>query len=343
VSKILKNNYGLKIAGNIILLMFVCIIYSCKNDTKDTQSASSGDPALDKISEEISKNPQNASLYFQRAQLYYDKSIYDLSIADLKFALKIDSLNPDYYHLMADAFLDYGNAKEAMNAMTDVMAIYPERIPTLLKMAELKYILEDYDSSIMTINEIVRLDPQNAEAYFMLGLNFRALKDNTRSINAFRTAVEMDSKLTDAWISLGELHEEKKDPLALQYYESAILSDPKSMQAKHAKAFYLQNNGKINEALNIYNEIIREDKMYSDAFLNSGLLYLELDSLSRAYEQFDLLTSVSPTNYMGFYMRGVVNEKLKKTDAALRDYQSAYNLNNQDKKVQDALESLKNQ
>lgn len=324
------------------MLLFIIII-SCKNSTNDSQTNTSGDPAIDKISTAISKNPKDASLYYQRAQLYYDKSIYDLSIADLKFALKIDSLNPDYYHLMADAFLDYGNAKEAMNTMTDVMGIYPERIPTLLKMAELKYILEDYDSSIMTINEIVRLDPQNAEAYFMLGLNFRSLKDNTRAINAFRTAVEMDSKLTDAWISLGELHEEKKDALALQYYESAILSDPKSMQAKHAKAFYLQNNGKINDALKIYNEIIIEDKMYSDAFLNSGLLYLELDSLKRAYEQFDLLTSIAPTNYMGFYMRGVVNEKLKKPEAALKDYQSAYNLNSQDKRVQDALESLKNQ
>ena len=339
----MKNNYLLNTARNILLFMFFCLFISCKDDHKVSQPVTSGDAALDKLTVEINKNPSNAGLYFQRAQLYYDKSIYDLSIADLKFALKIDSLNPDYYHLLSDAFLDYGNSKEAMNAMTDVLSLYPERVPTLLKMSELKYILEDFDSSIMTINEVVRLDPQNAEAYFMLGLNFIALKDNSRAINAFRTAVEMDSKLTDAWISLGELHEEKNDPIALQYYESAILSDPNSMQAKHAKAFYLQNHGKINEAIKIYNEIITQDKMYSDAFLNSGLLYLELDSLKRAYEQFDLLTSVSPTNYMGFYMRGVVNEKLKKKDLALKDYQSAYNLNNQDKKVQDALESLKNQ
>ncbi|MBK8888347.1 MAG: hypothetical protein IPN46_18155 [Saprospiraceae bacterium] len=46
---------------------------------------------------------------------------------------------------------------------------------------------------------------------------------------------------------------------------------------------------------------------------------------------------------MGFYMRGVANEKKGNKQAALKDYQSAYNLNSQDKKVQDALFALKNQ
>ncbi|MGB4959217.1 MAG: tetratricopeptide repeat protein [Saprospiraceae bacterium] len=314
----------------------------CKSDVTTSVTAT-GDPEIDKINTEISQDPDNPNLYFKRAQSYYEKESYDLTILDIQKAMTIDSLNPDFYHLLTDAYLDYYNSSAALNTMRKVLTLYPERIPSLLKMAELKYILQDYDGSILTVNEVVRLKPQNAEAYYMLGLNFRSLNDPQRAINAFQTAVEMDSKLTDAWISLGELYEEKKDKTSLKYYENAIISDPTSMQALHAKAFYLQNHGSIAEAQDIYKNIIIQDRTYSDAYLNSGLLYLSTDSIDRAYEQFDLLTSIAPTNDMGFYLRGVVNEKKGNLTAAKNDYQSAYNLNKNDPKVKAALDAIQNQ
>lgn len=323
---------------SVLLVFFL----ACKSDTAK-KFETSGDQEIDAITSQINTDPANANLYYQRAQKFYNKSSYDNAILDLKKAMSIDSLNPDFYHLLSDAYLDYYNSKEALNTMMKVLSIYPERVPSLLKLAELKYILEDYDGSILTLNEVVRLDAQNAEGYFMLGMNFRSLGDNTRAMNAYQTAVEMNSSLTDAWIILGELYEEKKDPKALKYYESAIISNPKSMQAIHAKAYYLQNHGDIPGAQKLYREIIIADKSYSDAYLNSGLLYLETDSISRAYEQFDLLTGIAPSNYMGFYLRGVVNEKMSKKSEALKDYESAYNLNKEDKRVQEALEALKNQ
>lgn len=324
-----------------IILIYIFVL-SCKSDSP-TSTDSSGDLEIDMISSEIEKNPSDAKLYYARGQKYYDKASYENAIIDIKKALSIDSLNPDYYHLLSDSYLDYYNSKEAVNTMMQVLAIYPERVPSLLKLAELKFILEDYDSSILTINEVVRIDPQNAEGYFMLGMNFRALGEKERAINSFQTSVEMDSGLTDAWMILGEMHEEKKDPKAIKFYESAVLSNPKSMQALHAKAFYLQNNGDVSQAQEIYRNIIVSDKTYAEAYLNSGLLYMDSDSINRAYEQFNLLTSVAPTNYLGFYYRAIVNEKRGNKDAALKDYESAYNLNKEDKRVQDALNSLKNQ
>lgn len=342
----MKKSRILNIVSYTKIGLFLCIIVlvaSCKSDTSAVTVHADDDPAITELNALIDKNTNDASLYYQRAQLYYDKEKYDQAIADLRFAVKIDSLNPDFRHLLSDAYLNYGHIHEAEQELNEVLRVFPERIPTLLKMAEFKYINEDYDGSILTVNEIIRLDPQNAEAYFMLGMNFIALNDNTRAINSFQTAVELDSKLTDAWIYLGELYEEKKDPKALQYYESAVLSNPASMQAKHAKAYYLQNHKDIPGALELYRSIIVEDKSYSDAYLNSGILYLEMDSLNNAYEQFNLLVGINPTNYLGFYYRGIVNEKRGNKEAAIKDYTSSLNLNNNDKNVQNALENLKNQ
>lgn len=320
----------------------ITLFLSCKND-KAPSSELQDDPEIHQITTQIDKNPESGELYYLRARKYYDKQRYDKAILDLQKAISLDSINPDYFHLLSDAYLDYFNPDEAQQTLQKVLRIYPERIPTLLKLAELKYILEDYDGSMLTLNEIIRLDGQNGEAYFMLGMNFKSINDKERARNAFQTAVEMDSGITDAWLILGEMYEAENDPKALQYYESAILSDPESMEARHAKAYYLQNNDDISSALDIYKEIIVMNKNYSAAYLNSGYLYLDLDSLDKAFEQFDLLTTVAPTNYLGFYMRGVVSEMKGNKEEALSDYESAYNLNKNDKKVEESLISLRNQ
>ena len=57
----------------------------------------------------------------------------------------------------------------------------------------------------------------------------------------------------------------QKNPLAIQYFDNAIRVDPDNVAAWHAKAYYLQNNDKINEALQIYKQIHTMDPQYPEA------------------------------------------------------------------------------
>ncbi|MBK7523147.1 MAG: tetratricopeptide repeat protein [Saprospiraceae bacterium] len=325
----------------VLLTFLFCILGGCKETKSPAPENNSGFPEIESLSKEIAENPKNPDLYMQRAKFFYEKKVYNNAAADVEKALALDSLNPIYYHFLADCYLDGGDGQKSLKTMYKVLTLYPERIQSLLKTAEIHYILEDYDSSILAINEAVKVDPQNAECYFMLGVNFRALKDIPRAINSFQTAVEMDSKLTDAWIILGELLEKNKDPKALKYYESGVLSNPTSAEAKHALAYYLQNHKNIPKALDLYKEIILNQKDYIDAYLNSGILYLEMDSLNKAYEHFNIMTGIQPQNAKGYYFRGLVQKKKGKIKEALLDFQTAGNLDSDNPEIQKALEELK--
>ena len=287
----------------VLLTFLFCILGGCKETKSPAPENNSGFPEIESLSKEIAENPKNPDLYMQRAKFFYEKKVYNNAAADVEKALALDSLNPIYYHFLADCYLDGGDGQKSLKTMYKVLTLYPERIQSLLKTAEIHYILEDYDSSILAINEAVKVDPQNAECYFMLGVNFRALKDIPRAINSFQTAVEMDSKLTDAWIILGELLEKNKDPKALKYYESGVLSNP--------------------------------------TYLNSGILCLEMDSLNKAYEHFNIMTGIQPQNAKGYYFRGLVQKKKGKIKEALLDFQTAGNLDSDNPEIQKALEELK--
>lgn len=303
----------------------LCLTISCtsKENPQGSADVAQTDPLIAQMTGEIEKNPKDAALYFNRAQRYYALEGYDEAIQDLQAALRIDASNPDYLHLLADVYLDYFRSREALKTMEEAAKLHPSRIPTLLKLSEFQFILKQYEPSLKTIDQILRQDPQNAEAYFMMGQNFKETGDTARAINAFQQSTENDPELMDAWINLGQLHAALGNQIAERYFDSAIRINPSSVPALHAKAYYLQEKGQLLPAIRLFDKIIQIEPQYADAHYNTGLLYLDLDSLPQAYRAFDLAIQTDPVHIRSYFYRGLCSEMQGKIEKARADYQQA--------------------
>jgi len=330
---------------NIFPLLFclfnILFFISCNGgESKKAEIKPTGDALIDRLTQELQKAPDDIDLLYQRASVYYEKDEFEASIQDLEKAMSIDSLKPEIYHLLSDNYMDYFSSRKALDMMEKVVRLFPERIPSLLKLSETQMILSQYENSVFTINEILRLSPQNNEAYFMLGMNFRAMGDIDRAINSFQTAVENDPEMTDAWLILGELHEKKGSKDAIKFYNNAVNVSPDKPEALHSKAFYLQNHNDIPGALEIYKDIIIKNPSYTDAYLNSGVLYMEIDSLDRAFELMNLLAGVQPQNPLAYYYRGVIHDAYGNYEAASIDLQNSLNISPEFKEAQAMLKKV---
>jgi tetratricopeptide (TPR) repeat protein len=332
---------------NRLLYFIIFLLFSsCKNETTQQLTNGSapitGDAEIDKLTIEIERDPLNAKLRYGRALKLYDKKMLDECIEDMRVAITIDSINPDYYHLVADAFLDNNLSSKALQSMEKVVKLYPERIVSLLKYAEFQHILRQSQAAILTCNEIIRLDPQNAEAYFMLGTILKDMGENQRAINSFQTATEMDEKLTDAWVSLGNLYAEKKDKKAIIYYQNAIDIDSKNPSAKQALAYFFQQNNNIDKAITVYEEIINAHPAYTDAYFNCGILLTEKKQFNQALEKFNILLGISPQDLEAYYYRGLIYKELKFYDKALSDFENANKISNGRDELKSLIEECKN-
>jgi len=324
----------------LVLVALGLSLVACKEKKAEAGFIATGDQAVDDLSRKIEKAPLQADNYFQRASVLYEKEEYARVIADMEKALAIDSLNPSYYHLLADGYMDYYRSKDALATMRKLLKIYPDRVPSLLKLAELEYIVKRHDVSIYNCNLILKDNPQNAEAFFMLGLNFKELGETQKAINSFQTAVENNPDLLDAWIIIADMYAEQGDDKALDYYNSAIMLAPDKPEMKHSKAFYLQNNGKVEEAKEMYRDVIISTPSYGLAFLNLGVLYLQQDSIDLAFEQFDILASREPTNPNAFFYRAQTHFIKGDMEAAKVDLQNTLRLNSEDKDAQGLLDEV---
>ena len=317
------------------LLTFLLIgLFSCKDEkpnsvtgTNNPPVAATGNPAIDGLSQQLQNDPNNAALYASRAGAWYENENYDEGISDLEKAISLDSTKAEYYHVLADMYMDYYKSRMALNTMEKAASAFPKRIPTLLKLSEFQLILQQHRESLFTLERIRAIDPQNSEMFFMFGNVFRDMGRTEEAINAYQSAVENDPELVDAWFLLGDLLAEKNVQLAEKYYDNALRVDSNNVEAIKAKARYLANKkNDLDGAVVLYKKINTIAPQYEEGYYDIGLIYLDMDSLEQAYKSFDIAVNIAPQFAEAYFHRGVAAEMQGNNSQAVSDYQNTLNL-----------------
>lgn len=341
----MQRRFNFSIRAICIAFLFSVITltsYSCKSNQKSGDDEGlTGNPAIDQLSDSIKSTPRNAALYLKRAQIFYDNQAYDQAIADLAHVMKLDSTNLRAHHLLADVYLDHLQSSLALQTLERAAKLYPDSIHTKLKLTEFQLILKQYGAAMNTLADIMKIHPGDPEALFMLGMVYRDQGKTEQAIGAFQSAVERNPENAEAWVILGDLMDRTHNPLAIQYFDNAIRVAPKNVAAWHAKAYFLQNNNKIPEALEIYRHIHTIDPQYSDAYLNAAILLMYHDSLDAAGKELDILQNIDPTNAATWFYKGKLHQLRGEKDQAKAAYEQALKLDDKYEQARDALQELK--
>ena len=296
--------------------------------------------AMAELNTALAASPGDADLLAQRGELFYENQIYDRAIADLKASIQADSTRAAVWHLLADAQLDGLRSRDALSTMIFASSQFPERMGTLLKLAEYQYILRKYEDALATLDRAARLDQNEGEVYFMLGQVFSEAGDTVRAINAYQRATELKPDLLDSWLSLGALYEARGDAIAERYYNTATAIDRTNALPFRMRADYYTRQDRLEEAVAAYDEVIVLDPRMAEAFYNSGLVLMDMDSLDRAIGQLDRAIAIRPGYAEAHYFRGLASELQGNLSDARRRYQQALNIQPGYELAQQSLQAL---
>lgn len=322
----------------------LALFFSCKDDAKKKPDpAEQQDPELATLNELVAANPNSDSLLYRRAEVLYNLEGYDEALADLGGALALDSSKPQYYHLMADVLLDYArpnDSKRAIEVLEKAAARFPDRIHTLLKLSEYYLIVQQHTQALATIDKIFQRDPQNAEAYYMTGRVALDMGDTTRAVKSLERAVQFDAGNADAWMFLGKIMVNRDDPRAVQYFDNVLRIDSTDLEAREFKGVSYKRRGQFDQAFAVYRDIIVRNPDYANAYFDMGIIYLELDSLQKARDNFDIAVKVDQLFVKAYFYRGLTAELMGNLEAARADYEQAGKMSPDWEEPKAALERL---
>ncbi len=288
------------------------------------------DGQIKSLTAEIVDNPNDPNLYVKRALAYRDQRMLNLAIRDAERALSIDSTTSYFHELYGDIKFKAGQLRDARISLEKAVVYDDTNIDAFLMLAEVNYLLRRYEFALENVDAALRINDKLAQGYFLKGFIFKEIGDTTLSISSFQTAAEVNPDHFESYIELAHLYAFKGDPIAKEYFNTALNIRPRSAEAMYGKGMFMQAGLKFDSALAVYRKLIEIDPDNFLGFYNLGYVKLteELDFDSALYF-FDKALAIQPTWVEAVYNRGLCFEEMGDRVKAEKAYRRALSIDPQ--------------
>lgn len=294
------------------------------------------------ISKKINESPENAELYYRRANTFFFEDNFKQAIKDIEYSIRLDSVNPLYYfakskYLMAS---DTADAILAEKQLDRAIQLKPDFVDAMSELAKIHLAKQKYDKSEALYVRINKLEPTNPLPYFYLGMIAKEKRDTTKAIQFFEKTLVYDDKHYDAIMQLGNIYAISHDKKALELFEKALKINPYSDEALYAKGFYLQQEAKYKDAVIIYENVAKLNPSHIYCRYNLGFIHGLFGNYEKAIQYLDETIDLDPENANAYTMRGAMKEASNNSTGAYNDYKMALQLDPKQKKAEEGLKRI---
>lgn len=304
------------------LLFFSCNNESEKQKNEDELIKTANTNALNErakaLSKEIEEKP-SAELYFRRAKIYEALKQMELAKNDVEQMLSLDSTKAEYYIFAGNIYEKLPYTRGALLAYESAVKLQPQNKEVLLKLGEMFYYVKNREKSFQYLNDAIKLDKYLPKAYYFRGLNFKEMDRFDNAVRSFQTAVEADPGYFDAYMQLGLMYAEKKDPKSAAYYGNAINLKPEDPRAYYGRGMYYQSIDSNRLAIKDFEKIVEFDSGDFNAQYNLGYNYFLIKVYNKAVEHFSKAIESEPKYKEAYYGRSLAYQALGKTKEANED------------------------
>ena len=245
---------------------------------KQLADAKDAHKALDAYKDAIKLNAPDTSL---RAASYLQAGIIEVwsfddytdGMALLEQAVQLRPHEEFHLRALGMAYRKQGKFKEAIEALTKA-ADNGAKYETYWELAYAYYLNRDYESGIRTAKKAVDVDPQNADAFLILGAMYVAKlastpddQDSLRLANAnLNQSIKLDPSNQVAYRMLGILrYQENKDQEAIDAVQQAIKIRPTALSYVILGEVYKRQQKK-EDAINAFSEALKLDRRNESAY-----------------------------------------------------------------------------
>ena len=289
------------------------------------------DAEITKIENYIIQNPNQSKGYLDRATYLLSKNNLKTAFEDIDKAMKIEPKNPEINYTKGLIYNKMGKIEMALPFFERTIQLDSLHTDANLKTAYIYLLAKNYEESLFFINRVIKKDKFLAEPYYLKGMWYENQEQNDLAISSYQTAVERNTNYYNAYLALGAIHDKLDNPLAIDYFNSAITIHPNSIEAWRGKGMSYFNHEEFEEAYICFDTILSIDSTFEVSYFDMGRTLIGMcydkntkqknDSLlNQAILLFDKALGLN-TNYIpARYNRGLCYETLGNKEIAKAEY-----------------------
>lgn len=201
-----------------------------------------------------------------------------------------------------------------------------------------------YAEAMAQNDTLLKADSANAVFWYRRGAIQLQQGDTGTAIASMQTAVQKEPMFMEPLLDIASVYAARFDSNAITVTNKVIriASDPRiQSEARFIQGLYYSNTNDRAKALSSFDECIKNDYTFLDAYVEKGLLLYDSKNYKAALAVFEQSIQVSNTFAEGYYNAGRCEEALGNKAGAKLYYEKALGLDKGLSAAKEAWERLK--
>jgi serine/threonine protein kinase len=207
------------------------------------------------------------------------------------------------------------------------------------------YNLGDNQGAIADQNQAIKLNSDDAVAYYNNGVDKYNLGDNQGAIKDFNQAIQINPDYANAYYDRGSAKSNLGDKLgAIKDYNQAIQINTDDADLYNNRGWAKYNLGDKQGAIADYNQAIKLNPNFAFPYNNRGWAKYNLGDKQGAIADYNQAIKLNPDFAVPYYNRGLIYKELNDNEKAIKDFRQASQLHRQQNNqtwYQNSLDRLK--
>jgi tetratricopeptide (TPR) repeat protein len=281
-----------------------------------------------KVTRKINADPQSAENYYLRANTFYFQTKFDAALLDFQTASQLEPKNPLYRYRLAETYLekDSANYEEAAKQLQSALQLKADYAEAQYLYAKLLLARQQYDLSEPLLKALVKNVDFGVKAQLLQVVSLKEQKDTVKAIQILDQILLNDPNNYDATMQKALFLLEKEPNTASQYIDKALVIDEFSAEALYAKALLKQRSSQYADAEILYNRVIKISPSHVFAHYNLAVVEALFENNDAVVELCSRVLDLEPSNHKALTLRGYAFEQMGNKKAARKDYQAALDI-----------------
>lgn len=219
--------------------------------------------ALAKITQMISQQPKDATLYSIRSSVFHRQGNSDEAVADLNRAIELNPKDARLFNNRGFVLMGLQKFSESQADFDKATELAPEYSNPFNNRGLLMIAKGQYASAIEQLEQALRLDPNYVDAYNNRGFAYFQSGNADSALADFNTAIKLNPKYVNAFNNRGLLRAQVGD------LENAILDFTKAMMLEPLNPKYYEHRSVV------YRKLSEVDQALADESRHDWLMKLQ--------------------------------------------------------------------
>ncbi len=262
------------------------------------------DEALESVNQAIKLDPEFVDAYLSRGRILEKLERFDEAYTDYTAALELEPDDKNLailYYNIAGILIERKNYEEAFEYIEKSLKLNANRVDSYYNKGIILEGLKRLDEAIQAYDEAIKREKNYVNAYLRKGDIFLDREDYKEALNCYNTILGFDPDNITALAQKGFVYietalDESSADIRRERYENALDIFNTIIDKNPTDAIAYYNKGlifneylnKLDDALLYYDESIRLDPTYGNAYINKAGIYEDqekFDEADQVYQQ----------------------------------------------------------